>query len=39
MVRDGIPYVVIPLVLAVVAVVLGYWLLAIPFVVIAAFMA
>ena len=39
MVRDGIPYVVIPLVLAVVPVVLGYWLLAIPFVVSAAFMA
>jgi len=39
MVRDGIPYVVIALVLAVVPVVLGYWLLAIPFVMIAAFMA
>ena len=39
MVRDGIPYVVIPLVLAAVPVVLGYWLLAIPFVLIAAFMA
>ena len=39
MVRDGIPYVVIPLVLAAVPVVLGYWLLAIPFAVIAAFMA
>jgi len=39
MVRDGIPYVVIPLVLAVVPVVLGFWLLAIPFVMIAAFMA
>jgi len=39
MVRDGIPYVVIPLVLAVVPVVLGYWLLAVPFVLIAAFMA
>jgi phosphatidylserine decarboxylase len=37
--RDGIPYVVIPLVLAVVPVVLGFWLLAIPFVMIAAFMA
>jgi len=39
MVRDGIPYVVIPLVLALVPVILGYWLLAIPFVAIAAFMA
>jgi len=39
MVRDGIPYVVVPLVLAVVPVLLGYWLLAIPFVLIAAFMA
>ena len=39
MVRDGIPFVVIPLALAVVPVVPGYWLLAIPFVVIAAFMA
>lgn len=39
MVRDGIPYVVIPLVLAVVPFLFGYWLLAIPFVLIAAFMA
>jgi len=39
MVRDGIPYVVIPLVLAVVLVLLGYWLVAIPFMLIAAFMA
>lgn len=39
MVRDGIPYVVIPLVLAVLPVVFGYWLLAIPFVAIALFMA
>ena len=39
MVRDGIPFVVIPLGLAVVPVVLGYWLFAIPFVLIAAFMA
>ncbi len=39
MVRDGIPYVVIPLVLAVVPVIIGYWLLALPLVVIAAFMA
>jgi phosphatidylserine decarboxylase len=39
MVRDGIPFVVVPLVLALVPVIFGYWLLALPFVVIAAFMA
>jgi phosphatidylserine decarboxylase len=39
MVRDGIPYVAIPLVLAIVPVILGYWLLAIPLVAIAGFMA
>jgi len=39
MVRDGIPYVVIPLVLAVVPIILGYWWLAIPLMVIAVFMA
>jgi phosphatidylserine decarboxylase len=39
MVRDGIPYVAVPLVLAIVPVILGYWLLAIPLVAIAAFMA
>jgi phosphatidylserine decarboxylase len=39
MVRDGIPYVIIPLVLALVPVITGYWPLAIPFVLIAAFMA
>jgi phosphatidylserine decarboxylase len=39
MVRDGIPYVVIPLVLAVAPVALGYWPLAIPFLLLAAFMA
>jgi phosphatidylserine decarboxylase len=39
MVRDGIPYVAVPLVLALLPVILGYWLLAIPFVAIAAFMA
>jgi phosphatidylserine decarboxylase len=38
MVRDGIPYVFIPLVLALAPVILGYWPLAIPFVAIAAFM-
>ena len=39
MVRDGILYVAIPLVLAVVPVIFGFWLLAIPFVAVAAFMA
>ncbi len=39
MVRDGIPYVAVPLALALAPVILGYWLLAIPFVAIAAFMA
>jgi phosphatidylserine decarboxylase len=39
MVRDGIPFVVIPILLASVPVVFGYWLLALPFVAIAGFMA
>jgi phosphatidylserine decarboxylase len=39
MVRDGIPYVVVPLLLAVLPVVFGYWPLAIPLVLVAAFMA
>jgi phosphatidylserine decarboxylase len=39
MVRDGIPFVIVPLVLGVVPVVFGYWWLALPFVLIAAFMA
>ena len=39
MVRDGIPYVAVPLVLALAPVILGFWLLAIPFVAVAAFMA
>lgn len=39
MVRDGIPYVIVPLILAAVPVVVGYWWLAIPLVLIAAFMA
>ena len=39
MVRDGIPYVAVPLLLAVVPGTFGYWLLAIPFVAIAIFMA
>jgi len=39
MVRDGIPYVVIPILLAIVPVAFGYWPLALPFVAIALFMA
>jgi phosphatidylserine decarboxylase len=39
MVRDGIPYVVIPLVLGLVPLIFGYWYLAIPLVLIAVFMA
>lgn len=39
MVRDGIPYVVIPILLAIVPIVFGYWPLALPFVAIALFMA
>jgi phosphatidylserine decarboxylase len=39
MVRDGIPYVLIPLALGLMPVITGYWPLAIPFVLIAAFMA
>lgn len=39
MVRDGIPYVLVPMLLALVPVVLGYWIVAIPLVLVAAFMA
>ena len=39
MVRDGIPFVVTPILLAAVPVVFGYWLMALPFVAIAGFMA
>jgi phosphatidylserine decarboxylase len=39
MVRDGIPFVVVPLVLAVIPLVFGYWWAAIPFLLIAGFMA
>ena len=38
MVRDGIPFVVTPILLGAIPVVFGYWLLAIPFVAIAGFM-
>ena len=39
MVRDGIPFVVVPVLLAILPVVFGFWLLALPFVAIAGFMA
>jgi phosphatidylserine decarboxylase len=39
MVRDGIPFVVVPLLIGVIPVVFGYWWAAIPLVLIAAFMA
>ena len=39
MVRDGIPFVVVPIVLAAVPFLFGYWLLAIPLLALAAFMA
>jgi phosphatidylserine decarboxylase len=39
MVRDGIPYVVVPLALAALPLALGYWVWAIPLVLVAAFMA
>ena len=39
MVRDGIPFVVIPLVLGLVAIAIGYWPVAIPFLILTAFMA
>jgi phosphatidylserine decarboxylase len=39
MVRDGIPFVVVPMLLALVLVIVGYWMVAIPLVLLAAFMA
>ncbi len=39
MVRDGIPFVVVPIVLAAAPFLFGYWLLALPLLVLAAFMA
>ncbi|MDX6385110.1 MAG: phosphatidylserine decarboxylase [Blastocatellia bacterium] len=39
MVRDGIPYVFVPMLLALVLVIVGYWMVAIPLVLLAAFMA
>src|SRR6185295_3891157 len=39
MVRDGIPFVAVPLVLAVVPALFGYWVFSLPLLVIAGFMA
>src|SRR5438270_6433145 len=39
MVRDGIPFVVVPIVLAAVPFLFGYWFLALPLLALAAFMA
>lgn len=39
MVKDGYPYVIVPIVLAIIPVAVGYWYIAIPFVVLAGFMA
>ncbi len=39
MVRDGIPFVAVPLVLAVVPALFGYWVFSLPFLLIAGFMA
>src|SRR5262249_7850625 len=39
MIRDGVPFVVVPIVLALIPLALGYWWAGIPFLLIAAFMA
>lgn len=39
MVRDGIPFVAVPVALAIVPMLFGYWFVAIPFLIVAAFMA
>ncbi len=39
MVRDGVPFVLIPLMVALIAFAIGHWLLALPFALLAAFMA
>ena len=39
MVRDGIPWVAVPVALAIVPMLFGYWIVAIPFLVLSAFMA
>ena len=39
MVRDGIPFVIVPIVLAIVPIIFGFWWLAIPFLFLAGFMA
>ena len=39
MVRDGIPFVIVPVVVAIIPLAFGYWWAAIPFLLLAAFMA
>lgn len=39
MAREGYPYVIVPILLALVAALLGYWPVSIPFIILAAFMA
>jgi len=39
MVRDGIPFVIVPIVLAIVPIIFGFWWLAIPFLFLSGFMA
>ncbi|MBD0371321.1 MAG: phosphatidylserine decarboxylase family protein [Pyrinomonadaceae bacterium] len=39
MAREGYPYVIVPIVLALIAAALGYWPVSIPFIILAAFMA
>lgn len=39
MVRDGIPFVIVPIVLAIIPIIFGFWWLAIPFLFLAGFMA
>ena len=39
MAREGYPYVIVPLILAIIAALVGYWPVSIPFIILAAFMA
>ena len=39
MIRDGIPFVIVPIVLAIIPIIFGFWWLAIPFLFLAGFMA
>ena len=39
MIRDGIPFVIVPIILAIVPIIFGFWWLAIPFLFLAGFMA